>query len=301
MKKTVFPCLLLILSIHGFSQNDPIAKLYSNFEYCEIHGQVLTQSGQPMPDVRIVAYQAGKPSGSIHGNVGTMANSGDTTSMPKVAWTRTDDKGNYILKGVPTPGSYFLEVKGVSGYKKVQSPLRIDSGMGAIIKTDNTVLYLDRFIKISGKQKKLLRKMNDLALRGEMAKAGTIADDLISSGLESPDPYLVSGNCLIQKKEYQPALKQLEKAIDIGVTTPQAYFTAAQLTFSLKDADKTIAYLEDGAAMGLEKTVPYYDMLFRAYFLSGNKEAAKKTLGEMLETHGSFKNRDALLEQYKNL
>jgi len=301
MKKIIILIFTLFVC-NVFSQSsyvgNPTPKLYSNFEYVVVKGKVLTRSGNPVVDVKINAFQSRDGQGRF-GNVNTMSNSGDTTTMPKVSWDRTNEKGEFVLKGVPTPGSYFLEIKGVKGYKKVQYPLRIDSGSGSEI--DYVVIYLDKFVKIDGKTKKLLKKMNKLSEAGNLAKAGNIANQILEKESKLADPYVILGNIAMKSKDYSGALENYDSAIKNGVDNPRIYYTAAQISFALKDMKKGIDYLTSGANAGLEKDLNYYQMLFKAYFMSGDKVNAKKTLGQMLETHKEFKNREQLQKMYNEM
>ena len=86
-----------------------------------------------------------------------------------------------------------------------------------------------------------------------------------------------------------------------GVDNPKIYYTAAQISFALKNIEKSIDYLTTGASAGLEKNLNFYQMLFKAYYMSGDKTNAKKTLGKMLEEHKEFKNREQLLKMYNDM
>lgn len=301
MKKIIF-LLLSVISITVFSQSsyvgNPTPKLYSNFEYIVVKGKVLTRAGNPVVDVKVNAFQSRDGQG-IFGNVNTMNSSGDTTVMPKVSWGRTNEKGEFTLKGVPMPGSYFLEIKGVEGYKKVQYPLRIDTGSGSVI--DYIEIYLDKFVKVDGKTKKLLNKMNQLAEKGELVKAGDVANKIIEKESQLPDPYVILGNLALTNKNYKGALGNFEKAINNGVDNPKIYQTAAKISFSLKEIPKGIDYLKKGSTQGLPKDLDYFKMLFQAYSMSGDKVKAKETLGEMLKTHKEFQNREQLQKMYDTM
>jgi hypothetical protein len=296
--KKIWILSIIIFPTIVFSQSDPTPKLYSNYEYVVVKGKVLTRAGNPVPNVKVNAFQSRNGQG-VFGNVNTMENSGDTTSMPKVSWGRTNEKGEFELKGIPVPGGYFLEIKGVKGYKKVQYPLRIDAGSGDVI--DYVVIYLDKFVKISSKTKKMLKKMNNYAEKGNLTKAAAIATKILKKEKNLADPYVILGNLEIQKKNYKEALDNFNKAIANEVDNPKIYYTAAQISFALKNIPKGINYLTSGAKAGLKKDLNYYQMLFKAYYMSGDKAKAKETLGEMLKNHKEFKNREQLKKMYDSM
>lgn len=297
MKKLLFVFVFAFV-IHAMTFGQEVAKLYTQFEYVVVKGKILTRAENPVPNVKVNIFQERDGTG-VFGNINTMNNQGDTTKMPKISWTRTNENGEFVLKGVPTPGSYFIEIKGVDGFKNVQYPLRIDTGTGFEI--DYIRIYLDKYFKIDSKTKKQLKNMNTLFEKGEYQKSAELAKVIIQSESRLPDPYVVLGNFFLKNKNSNEALKNFEKAISNGVDNVEIYRTAAKLSFQLKDLSKVISYLVRGSSQGLNKDIDYYQMLFQAYYLSGDKENAKKTLGEMLNTHKEFKNRDQLSEMVENM
>lgn len=295
--RKIFVFIITMVSVFAFSQGAP-PKLYSKFEFITVKGKVLTRAGNPVPNVKVNIFQQSDGTG-VFGNVNTIENSADTTSMPKVAWARTNDKGEFVLKGVPMPGGYYLEVKGVTGFKKAQYPLRIDAGSGFEIVYP--VIYLDKYFKIDSETKKQLNKMNKEFEKGNLNESAEIAKDIIVKQKNLPDPYIILGNYFLKSNEPKSALRYYNLAIANGVDNPEVFKTAAKVSFSIKDLSGVISYLLRGADAGLEKDLSYYQMLFQAYYLSGDKPMAKKTLREMLENFKDFKNREKLANLLKEM
>jgi len=297
MKKFLF-VLMVIFNLCSFVKAQGIAKLYSQFEFAVVQGTVLTRAGNPVVGVKVNIFQARNGEG-VFGNINVMENQGNTTYMPKISWGRTNEKGVFTLKGIPTPGSYFIEIKGVKGFKKVQYPLRIDTGSGELI--DYFEIYLDKYVKIDSNTKKMLKRMNKLAGQGELSKAGELAKTIIQKEKSLADPYVILGNCSLNNKELNIALSYFNKAMFYGVDNLKIYITASEIAFKLKNLSKSISYLKRGALQGLEKDLKYYNLLFQSYYLSGDKQSAKQTLGEMLETYKNFKNRVQLQKMYNEM
>ncbi len=239
MRKFLFVTLVCTISLVSAVAQD----LYKNFDYVTVTGKVVTRSGDPVLKC-LVEIRTVSQGGSEVDVMGT--GSRNVSNLDKAGWGRTDEKGYYSIKGIASPGSYLVVVKGVKGFKKTQIPLRVDSGDSKLVTVQT--LVLDKFQDIDSKTRKLLKKSGILLKKGDMDGAEKLLLEANSRNANLSQVHVSLGNIYLKKKKYNDALSEFTKAFELGDRNPALCMTSAKIAFSMKkfseSADFADAFLE---------------------------------------------------------
>ncbi len=235
MRKFLFITVIsLITIISVLGQN-----LYQKFDYVTVTGKVLTRSGEPVQKC-LVEIRTVSQGGSEVDVIGT--GSRNVSSLGKAGWGRTDEKGMYSIKGIPSPGSYLVVVKGVKGFKKTQTPLSIGSGQSKLITVQT--LVLDKYQDIDSKTRKLLKKGSKLLKKGDMDGAEKLLLEANSRNANLSQVHVSLGNIYLKKKKYNDALAEFTKAFELGEKSPALCMTSAKIAFSMKKFSQSVEFVD---------------------------------------------------------
>jgi hypothetical protein len=235
MRKSIFiTAILLVTVISAMGQN-----LYQKFDYVTVTGKVVSRGGDPvincMVEIRTVS-QGGSESDVIS------TGSRNVSKLDKAGWGRTDEKGIYSIKGIPSPGSYLVVVKGAKGFKKAQIPVSVDSGKGKVVKIND--LILDKYQDIDSKTRKLLKKSSNLLKKGDLDGAEKLLLEANSRNANLSEVHVSLGNIRLKRKDYKGALSEFSKAFDLGDKNPTLCMTSAKIAFSMKDFNKSAEFID---------------------------------------------------------
>ncbi len=213
--------------------------LYQKFDYVTITGKVVTRSGDPVVKC-LVEIRTVRQGGSEVDVIGSGER--DVSKLKKAGWGRTDKDGVYSIKGIPSPGSYLVVVKGVKGFKKAQLPLSIGSGQDSIISVQP--LILDKYQDIDSRTRKLLKKSNKLLKKGDLDGAEKLLLEANSRNDNLSQVHVSLGNIYLKKKKFLNALDEFTKAFDLGERNPSLTITAAKIAFSLKEFERSANFAD---------------------------------------------------------
>jgi len=235
MRKSIFiTAILLVTVISALGQN-----LYQKFDYVTVTGKVMSRGGDPVVKC-LVEIRTVNQGGSEVDVIGT--GSRNVSKLDKAGWGRTDEKGIYSIKGIPSPGSYLLVVKGVKGFKKTQMPISVDSGHGKVITVKT--LILDKYQDIDSKTRKLLKKSSRLLKKGDLDGAEKLLLEANDRNANLSEVHVSLGNIHLKKKNYKSALAEFSKAFDLGDKNPTLCMTSAKIAFSMKDFNQSAEFID---------------------------------------------------------
>ncbi|NOY23277.1 MAG: hypothetical protein GXO70_07190 [Acidobacteria bacterium] len=235
MRKSIFICVFsLIAIVSALGQN-----LYQKFDYITVTGKVMTRSGDPVVKC-LVEIRTVSQGGSEVDVIGT--GSRNVSKLDKAGWGRTDEKGVFSIKGVPSPGSYLVVVKGVKGFKKTQMPLSIGSGQSKVVTVQT--LFLDKYQDIDSKTRKLLKKSSKLLKKGDMDGAEKLLLEVNSRNGNLSEVHVSLGNIYLKRKKYSDALTEFTKAFELGDKNPALCMTSARIAFSMKKFSQSAEFVD---------------------------------------------------------
>ncbi|RLE18713.1 MAG: hypothetical protein DRJ14_02840 [Acidobacteria bacterium] len=203
--------------------------LYKNFDYVTVQGRVLTRSGEPVVKCLVEIRTVSQGGGEVD-VIGT--GSRNVSNLEKAGWGRTDEKGFYSIKGIPSPGNYLVVVKGVKGFKKTQTPVSVGAGQSKVVTVNP--LILDKYQEIDSKTRKLLKKSSKLLKKGDFDGAEKLLQEANTRNAGLSEVHVSLGNIYLKKKKYSMALSEFGKAFELGERNPALCMTSAKLAFSLK-------------------------------------------------------------------
>lgn len=235
MRKFLFVSVICAVSLISAVAQD----LYKNFDYVTVTGKVVTRSGAPVPEC-LVEIRTVSQGGSQVDVMDT--GSRNVSNLDKAGWGRTDEKGFYSIKGIASPGSYLVVVKGVKGFKKTQIPLRVDSGDSKLVTVQT--LVLDKYQDIDSKTRKLLKKSAILLKKGDMDGAEKLLLEANSRNANLSQVHVSLGNIYLKKKKYAGALSEFTKAFKLGDRSPALCMTSAKIAFSMKKFSESIDFVD---------------------------------------------------------
>ena len=100
-------------------------------------------------------------------------------------------------------------------------------------------------------------------------------------------PY--GANVLAMAKKFDLALRDLEKAVELGYQDGSAFSTIATINFELKQYDKSLEYFAKSIELAPTYAITYYNRA-NVYYQTGDRRAAIEDLEKCL----SFEPDDAL-------
>ncbi|PJB79831.1 MAG: hypothetical protein CO090_04805 [Acidobacteria bacterium CG_4_9_14_3_um_filter_49_7] len=235
MRKIPFITLILLATtVSALGQN-----LYQKFDYVTVTGKVMSRGGDPVVNC-MVEIRTVSQGGSEVDVIGT--GSRNVSKLNKAGWGRTDEKGIYLIKGIPSPGRYLVVVKGAKGFKKTQIPVSVDSGQGKAV-TVNT-LVLDKYQDIDSKTRKLLGKSSKLLKKGDLDGAEKLLLEANARNGNLSEVHISLGNIHLKKKNYKDALTEFTKAFDLGDKSPALCMTSAKIAFSMKRFKESAEFID---------------------------------------------------------
>ncbi|MCP5101939.1 MAG: tetratricopeptide repeat protein [bacterium] len=284
MRKTIFFCIFILTAFifNGFAQDTSQIRSL-NFNYTSISGTVQDVNQNPVAGIKLELELA--PDAELRTGInlaGAQMDEAIQALKGRVgrgvfAVAKSDEKGEYTIKGIPIPGVYIVFVRNAENYFPTRLQLSFNSTEGKVFKAPPIVLRPRDASQavLPPKAMKEIEKSRKAAEAKDTKKAVKHLEKVLEMVPDYAEGHYNLAVLYMSEKKSDPAIKHLEAAVKINKDYKPALETLGDLYFFKKDFQNAVNYFKRFlAAREKEGELTVTDAA--VYFKTGNSFKALK-------------------------
>lgn len=277
VKKLIFCCAVVValsmISLPSMAQEEALKTL--NFNFTNIIGKVLDENKNPLPNIKLEVELA--PDAELRANLSVPPIQLDVTIENLVGRVGsgvfmtavTNENGEYALKGIPTPGGFYIHARNMADYYPTYLKIFLNPREGKEYPVREIVLVKRQGKAISDKAIKELEKFQKSLAEKKIKEAMQHLQKALELDPEYAEGYYNMAMLLMESKKVDEAVKNLEKAVELQKDYKNALKSLGELYFYNKAFDKAAAAFSHYLALREKEGNITMDEV-KIYFQTGN-------------------------------